>query len=210
MALRKQSFASGEFYHLYNRGTEKRVIFLDEQDYNHFLFLMYICNTEKSIELRKISENFDRGETIVDIGIFCLMPNHFHILVHEKINGGISKYMLKIMTSYSMYFNKKYERTGKLYEGVFKSTHANKDTYLKYLYSYIHLNPAKLIDKNWRENKNRNSAKLLEYIFSYHYSSLQEYVSSKFKIVNPYPFPTYFKNINEHKEELFEWLNFND
>src|SRR3989344_2913843 len=120
MALRKQNFVPGEFYHLYNRGTDKRKIFLDEQDYEHFLFLMYICNTTKSIELRNISENFERGETIIDIGAYGLMPNHFHILVHEKIDGGISKYMLKLMTSYSMYFNKKYERTGKLYEGVFK------------------------------------------------------------------------------------------
>src|SRR3989339_706195 len=119
MALRKQSFAPGEYYHLYNRGTEKRIIFLDEQDYHHFLFLMYICNTTKSIELRNIGESFDRGKTIVDIGAFCLMPNHFHILVREKIESKTSTYMRKLLTGYSMYFNKKYKRTGKLYEGVF-------------------------------------------------------------------------------------------
>ncbi|MCX6752252.1 MAG: transposase [Candidatus Nomurabacteria bacterium] len=210
MTLRKQVFAPGEYYHLYNRGTEKRTIFLDEQDHKHFLFLMYICNTAKSIELRNIGENFDRGETIIDIGTYCLMPNHFHILVHEKIEHGISKYMLKLMTSYSMYFNKKYERTGKLYESVFKSIHANSDNYLKYLYSYIHLNPAKLIDKNWKENKNRNVANLLKYVFSYSYSSLKEYKDKKFKIINPSQFPEYFKNPDDHKKELFEWLNFDN
>src|SRR3989338_4282109 len=193
MAIRKQIFAPGEYYHLYNRGTEKRIIFLDRKDHEHFLHLMYICNTVRSIELRKIGENFDRGETIVDIGAYCLMSNHFHILVHEKIEGGISKYMLKLMTSYSMYFNKKYERTGKLYEGVFKSTHANSDRYLKYLYSYIHLNPGKLIDKNCKENKNRNIEKLLKYVFDYKYSSLKEYKTGKFKILEPSQFPTYFK-----------------
>src|SRR3989338_6564932 len=129
MALRKQSFAPGEFYHLYNRGTEKRRVFLDKKDYDHFLFLMYVCNTKKSIELRNIGNNFDRGETIVDIGAYCLMPNHFHILVREKIDNGISKYTRKLMTAFSMYFNKKYKRTGKLYEGVFKSTHASGDRY---------------------------------------------------------------------------------
>ena len=67
-----------------------------------------------------------------------------------------------------MYFNKKYKRTGKLYEGVFKSSHINKDTYLKYIYSYIHLNPAKLIDKNWKENEERNITKLLDYVFLIH------------------------------------------
>ena len=210
MALRKQVFAPGEYYHLYNRGTEKRIIFLDEQDYRHFLFLMYICNTEKSIELRKIDKNFDRGETIIDIGVFCLMPNHFHILVHEKIENGISAYMRKLLTAYSMYFNKKYKRTGKLYEGVFKSIHANRDTYLKYLYSYIHLNPAKLIDKNWKENKNRNTSRLLEYVFSYPYSSIKEYKGNKFKIINPSVFPAYFEKLIDHKKELFEWLSFDE
>ena len=207
MAIRKQSFAPGEFYHLYNRGTEKRLIFLDKNDYNYFLFLMYICNTSKSIKLRDTGKNFDREETIVDIGAYCLMPNHFHILIHEKIEGGISKYMLKLMTGYSMYFNKKYERTGKLYEGVFKSTHANSDTYLKYLYSYIHLNPAKLIDKNWKENKNRNIAILLKYVFSYPYSSLKEYAEEIFHIINPAQFPAYFRNPADHKNEVFEWLS---
>ncbi|KKR23302.1 MAG: Transposase [Candidatus Daviesbacteria bacterium GW2011_GWB1_39_5] len=209
MALRKQTFVPGEYYHLYNRGTEKRIIFLDEQDYHHFLFLMYICNTEKSITLRSIGngEFFERGETIIDIGSFCLMPNHFHILVHEKIESGISTYMRKLMTGYSMYFNKKYKRTGKLYEGVFKSIHANKDTYLKYLYSYMHLNPAKLIDSKWKEKRNKTVTELLEYVFKYPYSSLKEYESEKFKILNPAVFPVYFKNPIDHKKELFEWLD---
>jgi len=210
MALRKQVFAPDEYYHLYNRGTEKRIIFLDEQDYKHFLFLMYICNTEKSITLRGVGEFFDRGATIVDIGVFCLMPNHFHILIHEKVKNGISTYMRKLLTGYSMYFNKKYKRTGKLYEGVFKSIHANKDTYLKYLYSYIHLNPAKIIDKNWRDNKNRNTVNLFKYIFSYPYSSIKEYLDEKFRIVNPSTFPAYFKNPTDHEKELLEWLNLDD
>lgn len=209
MSSRKQSFALGEFYHLYNRGTDKRIIFIDKKDYEHFLFLMYIFNTSKNIELRNIDKGFDRGETIVDIGLYTLMPNHFHILVREKIDGGISKYMLKLMTSYSMYFNDKYKRTGKLCEGTFKSTYVNNDKYLKYLYSYIHLNPAKLIDKNWRENKATNRDKLLSYVFSYPYSSLAEYSKGKFNILNPREFPGYFKKSIDHKKDLFEWLNFN-
>jgi putative transposase len=210
MSLRKQIFSIGEYYHLYNRGTDKRIIFKEEKDYNHFLYLMYICNTTKSIELRNIGENFDRDETLVDIGAYCLMPNHFHILTYEKTEGGISKYMRKLLTAYSMYFNKKYKRTGKLYEGVFKSIHANTDPYLKYLYSYIHLNPAKLIDKNWKESKNKDTVNLLKYVFSYKYSSIGEYINSKFKILDPKPFPIYFEKVNNHKKELLGWLNFND
>ena len=210
MSLRKQNFAPDEFYHLYNRGTEKRIIFQDTEDYQHFLYLMYVCNTIKNIKLRDIGQNFDRGETLVNIGAYCLMPNHFHILVHEKTEGGISKFMLKLMTRYSMYFNKKYKRTGKLYEGVFKSKHANTDNYLKYLYAYIHLNPAKLIDKNWKEKRGQNATKLLQYVFDYTYSSIKEYINSKFEILNPSEFPTYFKTPNDHKKELFEWLSFDN
>lgn len=208
MSLRKQLFVVGEYYHLYNRGTEKRIIFLDKKDYEYFLFLMYACNTTKSIKLRDVHENFNPKENIIEIGIYCLMPNHFHILVREKKEGGISKYMLKLMTGYSMYFNKKYKRTGKLYEGVFRSRHTNKDTYLKYLYAYIHLNPAKIIDKSWRNNKNKNITNLLKYVFSYPYSSLKEYNNEKFKIINPSQFPVYFKKPIHHKKELSEWLNF--
>lgn len=207
MALRKVSFAVGEYYHLYNRGVEKRIIFKDNQDYRHLMFLMYICNTKRSITLRDIGVNFNRGEAIVDIGIYCLMPNHFHMLVREKVENGISTYMRKLMTAYSMYFNKKYKRTGKLYENLFKSSHVSKDNYLKYLYSYIHLNPAKLVNKNWRENMKRDTSKLFKYVLSYPYSSLHEYVDVKFKVVNPDRFPKYFLKSADHKKELFKWLD---
>ena len=208
MALRKETFSVDEYYHLYNRGVEKRIIFHDKQDYKHFEFLMYVCNTERSIVLRDIDVDFDRGEPIIDIGAYCSMPNHFHILVREKFENGISLYMRKLMTAYSMYFNKKYKRTGKLYENIFKSSHINKDNYLKYLYSYIHLNPAKLISKNWKEKRERDDSRLLQYVFSYPYSSLQEYTKAIFKIVNPNRFPKYFIKPEDHRRELFEWLSF--
>jgi REP element-mobilizing transposase RayT len=206
MAIRKHPFVVGEFYHLYNRGVERRKLFIDRADYEHMMFLLYICNSQKSIKLRDLGKTFERGETIVDIGAYCLMPNHLHLLTREKQEEGISLYMRKVMTAYSMYFNKKYTRTGTLFEGVFKSTHCGDDRYLKYLYSYIHLNPAKIIDKNWRESKNKERAKLTEYVFNYKYSSLQEYLY-KPHIINPKPFPTYFVKPKDHKKELLEWLS---
>ncbi len=206
MVQRIVSFVIDEFYHLYSRGVEKRKIFLEAQDYQHFLYLMYVCNTKKSITLRDLGKSFDRGETIINIGAYCLMPNHFHILVREKVKGGISDYMRKLLTAYVMYFNKKYERTGRLFESVFKSEHVDSDEYLKYLYSYIHLNPAKLVDKNWRENANRDTRDLLEFTCSYRYSSISEYLVRNYKILEPKVFPEYFINPEAHKKELFEWL----
>ncbi len=208
MVQRIKPFVIGEFYHLYSRGVEKRTVFLDVQDYQHFLYLMYVCNTKKSIKLRDIGKNFDRGETVVNVGAYCLMSNHFHILVHEKVQGGISDYMRKLLTAYSMYFNKKYERTGRLFESVYKSEYIDSDNYLKYLYSYIHLNPAKLKDKNWRENKNRDTNSLLDFVCRYKYSSLQEYLDHKYKVLDPSEFPNYFLDPKEHRKELFDWLTF--
>ncbi|PIQ66446.1 MAG: hypothetical protein COV96_01540 [Candidatus Zambryskibacteria bacterium CG11_big_fil_rev_8_21_14_0_20_42_18] len=207
MASRKDPLVVNEYYHLYNRGVEKRKIFQSVNDYDHFIFLMYICNTAKSIVLRDVDKNFDRGETIVDIGAYCLMPNHFHILLKGKTDGGISNYMLKLLTAYSMYFNKKYKRTGRLFESVFKSSHVDSEEYLKYLYSYIHLNPAKLIDKNWRNNSDKSHEVLLRFVFTYKYSSLNHYLNIiNNKILEPKQFPAYFLKPEDHRKELFEWL----
>ena len=214
MGTRKQSFAVDEYYHLYSRGVEKRTIFLDKKDHEYFLYLMDVCNTEKSIKIRDLGRSFDRGDTIVDIGAYCLMPNHFHILVREKIENGISKYMLKLLTAYSMYFNAKHERTGRLYESTFKSSYIDTDEYLKYMYTYIHLNPAKLIDKNWKEKLTKSISELLKFVFDYPYSSIQEFAQSnsglKRKILNPTVFPSYFTKPLDNKRELFDWLSISD
>ena len=150
MSIRKVSFALGEFYHLYNRGNSKQIIFHDEQDYKRFVGLLYVCNQEENFKSDNLGKNTDLllievGKKLVSIGAWVLMPNHFHILATENIDYGISKFMQKLSTAYSMYYNKKYNRTGSLFEGKFKAQHLNKDSYLKYIFSYIHLNPIKLI-----------------------------------------------------------------
>ena len=180
MSIRRVPLVAGEFFHVYNRGNSKQEIFLDKEDYERFVKLLYLCNSEYNINFRNDivkkhidAFDFERGKLIVHMGAWVLMPNHFHILIHEKTDKGITKYMLKLMTAYTMYFNKKYKRTGKLYEGTFKSTYVDTDRYLRYLYSYIHLNPVKLIDKNWKINKRRKAKALLDFAFSYPYSSLK-------------------------------------
>ena len=110
-----------------------------------------------------------------------------------------------------MYFNQKYERTGTLFEGKFKARHANNDEYLKYLYSYIHLNPIKLIDSTWKEKGISDAKKAYLYASSYEYSSLPDYtaeVREQNKIINPNPFPDYFLNAGGVQKELLEWLTY--
>lgn len=214
---RKFSFSVGEFYHIYNRGTDKRVIFMDSEDYERFVSLMFVCNSDRHIVFRDIPTGlpyvFERGSTLVDIGAYCLMPNHFHFLIREKIEGGTTKFMSKLLTSYSMYFNKKYKRTGGLFEGCFKAKHANSDNYLKYLFAYIHLNPVKLIDPKWKEYgiKDRKMAK--EYLAGYSYSSYMEYLGvlrEEGKIINKTAFPEYFDEPKDFEGFIKDWLFFAD
>lgn len=214
---RKFSFSIGEFYHIYNRGNNKSIIFTNEEDRKRFIKLLYVCNSTKAVVYKTVQgmplEKIERGETLVDVGAYCLMPNHFHLLFREKRENGISKFMEKLSTSYSMYFNKKYNRTGKLLEGRFRATHVSSDKYLKYLFSYIHLNPVKLIDPNWKENKITDRVKAKKYLAEYKFSSYLDYMGVKReeeKILNKGTFPKYFLNFKEFEQFIDEWLSFSD
>lgn len=212
---RRVTFASEEYYHLYNRGTEKRNVFLDHADYTRFLTYLYLCNGKNPVhqqlqkrELHNLYEH-DRGDSLVDIGAFCLMPNHFHILAKEKIGNGISSFMQKLSTGYTMYFNKRYERTGALFQGRFKSTHATNDEYLKYLFSYIHLNPVKLIEPKWREQGILDKETAISFLESYKHSSYPDYLGIQrveSRILSKDSFPEYFVGPSEFFEQNSEWL----
>lgn len=214
---RKFSFSVDEFYHIYNRGTDKRIIFMDEEDRHRFTSLMFICNSERNIAFRDTPIGqpyvYERGDTLVDIGVYCLMPNHFHFLIREKIDGGITKFMSKLLTSYSMYFNRKYKRTGGLFEGCFKAKHVNTDEYLKYLFAYIHLNPVKIIDPKWKEYGIRDRKVAKEYLAEYTYSSYLEYLSAtreEGKILNRGAFPEYFLEPQDFEGFIDDWIAFAD
>ncbi|MFA5934722.1 MAG: transposase [Candidatus Paceibacterota bacterium] len=214
---RKIIFSEGEYYHIYNRGTEKRVIFNDKVDYERFIFLLFYANSTKSFSTRDLKKtrgpsSGNRGDSLVDIGAYCLMPNHFHFLLKEKINGGISKFMSKITTGYSMYFNKRYERKGSLFQGLFQAQHADSDNYLKYLFSYIHLNPIKLIQSDWKEKGVDDIYIAKKYLNDYKYSSFVDYMGIKREennILNMKVFPEYFESREDFENNIFDWLEFN-
>ena len=215
MSLRKIEFAPYEFYHVYNRGADKRPIFQDTADNQRFVELLYISNGVKKVmlgNLRKVSKTIfdaDRGDPLVAIGAYCLMPNHFHILLAPVADDGVTRFMQKLCTGYSMYFNKRYERTGTLFEGKFKAQWASEDRYLKYLYSYIHLNPLKLHVQDSGEGVRTKST--LEYLCEYPFSSLPDYLGvdrAQTPILNPEFFPEYFQTSAEHINELTEWLGY--
>lgn len=220
MSIRKVPFAKGEYYHIYNRGNDKRLIFHDYKDYSYFLSLLFIANSEQSFNLVRMSRNkessiFDLNtkDKLVSVGAYVLMPNHFHILITQKKEKGISKFMQKVCTGYVMYYNKKYSRTGSLFEGKFKSQYLDTDKYLKYIFSYIHLNPVKLIDKSWKERGLKDNKKTIEFLSKYKWSSYQDYIDKnrlENKILSQKDFPSYFPNKKDFNREIFGWLEYNN
>ncbi|MCA9359948.1 transposase [Candidatus Nomurabacteria bacterium] len=218
MATRSISFSTGEFYHIYNRGTDRRIIFTDTADYKRFIDLLYLCNSSVSVNYRNISRSgknifeFNRKEQLVSIGAYCLMPNHFHIIATPHTDDGLGIFMNKLCTSYSMYFNKRNERTGTLFQGNYKAKHAGEDEYLKYLYSYIHLNPVKLYQSDWVERGIKNLETAYKFVSTYQYSSLPDHLGlnrPEKAVLDSSPFPDYFSSHIDMKKELFEWLAYN-
>jgi putative transposase len=212
---RSINFAVGEYYHVYNRGVDKREIFLAEEDRERMLKLLYVSNSTAPFVYRNIQDKdlveIDRGEPLVAIGAYCMMPNHFHLLVKEVREGGLSAFMEKFTTAYSMYFNKRSKRTGFLFEGNFKASHVDNDAYLKYLYSYIHLNPIKIIEPKWKEVGVKELSHEQGYLATFRYSSYEDYAIGNREesvILSPQEFPEYFRTKADFRECVREWLEY--
>ena len=212
---RKITFAEGEYYHVYNRGVEKRDIFMDRSDRVRFHRMLHISNSTRPVVYKLIQrlplDKIEVDDKIVAIGAYVLMNNHFHLLVKEISEGGVSTFMEKLTTSYSKYFNLKNKRVGPLFQGRFKAEHVDSDEYLKYLYAYIHLNPVKLIEPEWKEGGIKNLSAAKKYLEGYRYSSYEDYAVGKREesaILSPSEFPDYFENTKAFNEEIFEWLKF--
>lgn len=232
MTYRKTAFASGEYFHIYNRGNSKQKIFLDDKDRDRFVKLLYLSNSDRKVNFRDDIANknidvwdFDRGEALVSIGAWVLMPNHFHIYLTSPTPGeggnkensaraaSVTLFMHKLCMSYAKYFNKKYNRTGGLFEGPFKSTHVSDDNQAKYLFSYIHLNPIKFIDSKWKENGISDTGVALKFLNTYKWSSYVDYrgiARQENKILQLNDFPKYFSNIKDFDSEIFSWLKYKE
>jgi len=224
--MKKPRFVDNQIYHIYNRGVEKRTIFLDNQDYLRFVHDLFEFNDTKpaenlyykreilqsyEVEPRKIGKRgmarFQR-ELLVDILIFCLMPNHFHLLLRQKRENGIIKFMQKLGTGYTMYFNQKYERVGTLFQGRFRAVLVAQEPHFVHLPYYIHLNPLDLIEPRWREGKIEDYQRVIEFLESYRWSSFLDYIGKKnFPSLTQRKFLlNLFKGEKEYKKETIRWL----
>jgi len=147
-----KNFSENSIYHIYNRGNNREKIFFDEQDYRAFLFRislafgidLKIINREELMKMPKSRIRISFSSTdVFKLHSFCLMPNHFHLLIEQCSKGSISKLMHKLCTSFSMYMNKKYKRVGHIFQDRFKSVTIKNNSQLMWVSSYIHMNPVK-------------------------------------------------------------------
>ena len=220
--MEQPQFIKNEIYHVYNRGVEKRNIFLNDKDRFRFIHNLFELNDEKpcvnsnyclspkNIEVQpRYSAEREPRKLLVNILAFCLMPNHFHLLLSQKKEYGITKFMQKFGTGYTMYFNKKHDRVGHLFQGRFKAIHANRQEYLEYLLYYIHLNALDSIEPGWRQGKIKNYAKALKFLKSYRWSSHPDYIGKKnFPSVTQREFLLRIVGREKNYEaSIKEWLN---
>ena len=190
---------------------------MSRSDRDRFLALLYLANQNEPADLKlqgstllEITEK-RAGDPLVEIVAYCLMPNHFHLLIRELEEGGISKFMQKLTTGYTMYFNKKYERNGALFQGRFKATHVADDRYMRYVISYIHLNPVKLIEPKWKEAGIADKAAAEKYLETYAQSSYLDYLNNdrpEGVILTREALPEYFSSGADFKTFVTEWLTY--
>lgn len=182
--MRKVEFADGEIYHVYNRGVEKRDIFIDERDYYRFVYGLYVFNDEQPAlsarhQYRSQNERYNTASTpllnirrhpLVEILVFTLMPNHYHLMLRQNKESGVARFMQKLGTGYTMYFNKKYTRSGVLFQGKFKAVHVNHAAHCIHLPHYIHTNPLEL---------NRRGRTSVDHLLGYRWSSFPDYAGKE-------------------------------
>lgn len=213
--MRRPKPAVGEIYHIYNRGVDKRNVFMEKADYARFIHDLYEFNKNEPpgrwhsstmSEVRPLTFN-----NTVELLVFCLMPNHYHLLAQEKQKNGITEFMQKLGTGYTLYFNQKYQRSGALFQGKYKAVRISEDRHLRYLPYYIHLNPLDLTLPEWREGKIFDTMKAQRFLESYRWSSYLDYLGKKnFPSVTQ---RTHLRDIIGSPEEqtvgMLEWIRRN-
>lgn len=222
--MKKPVFVNGGVYHIYNRGVEERKIFLDDKDYFRFVHNLFEFNDEApamnlyyklpqiqsyEVQLRKIRKiEREPRKLLVEIMAFCLMPNHYHIFVRQKVDNGIVRFMQKLGTGYTNYFNKKYKRVGGLLQGRFKAILIKGESHFIHLPYYIHLNPLDIKFPEWREREIKNYKEAMEFLENYRWSSFPDYIGKKNfpSVTQRESLSDFFGGPEQYKKDMIKWL----
>ena len=171
---------AAEFWHVLNRGVEKRDIVMDDRDRARFIHDLYVMNDANIVQhiyqpQRQGPLSYSRRQ-LVRIHAFCLMNNHYHLLLSPISEGGISAFMQKFNMGYSKYFNERYKRTGVLWQGKHKKIRIERDAHFMYVPYYIHLNPLDYGMRSWREGRVPDVNAALKKLRAYRWSSHFDYL----------------------------------
>ncbi len=200
MAKRKFIFTNGVFYHIYNRGVDKRDVFMDIEDLNYFYDRMQDFNSIESLggvrnqNLLKNLKLKNKTFPLVSIVAFALIKNHFHLILKQKEDSGVSKFMHKLGTGHTKFFNKKYDRTGSLFQGKFKAVEIKSEGQLNYLSAYVNLNnkvhkvdkKTKLVKTSWGEYVGKytdNICHIKEVLNNFKNKDYEKYAKEQLKAV---------------------------
>lgn len=219
--MKRLKFHEGSIAHIYNRGVEKRPVFLDEKDRLRFIHDLYEFNNEEpAINSGRL---FSPRRPMIEVGLqskrkplveiltFCLMPNHYHLMVRALSDNGITEFMRKLGTGYTNYFNLKYQRVGPLFQGKFKAALLKTEAHFIYLPYYIHFNPVELAPPS----KKKSMEDLTDFLRSYRWSSHPDYLGvDNFPAITKRDFLLdYIEGPKQYEKNVIKMLkekNFND
>ena len=211
--MRKNNLSQDSIYHIFNRGTDKRAIFMNSSDYLRFINNLVIFNdtepaTNTKQRLLDIQNGTHERVPLVDILAFCLMPNHFHLLLKQRGESSITEFMRKLGCGYVNYFNLKHSRSGTLFQGRFKSVLIDNESQFLYIPFYIHLNPLDMLYQDWRENGVKERKKAIEFLDDYKWSSHINYRGKpNFPLIlEENVVAEYFGNEDNYSEEIYNFL----
>lgn len=221
MSSEKRKIERGKIYHVLNRGVDFRQIFLDERDYFRFIHDMYHFNdgrasTTVNYYFQKFPESLDlRGpdfrkkrRPIINILSFCLMPNHYHLLLQPIVEKGLVKFLSKLNMGYAKYFNERHKRAGTLFQGRYKCISISDESHFIHIPYYIHCNPLDLIAPEWREKKILNPKKVIEFLNNYRWSSHLDYCGKHNfpSITNRSFLLKVFGGEKKYQQEINDWI----
>jgi len=224
MPRKPRQFEIGGVYHIVQRGVERRRLFMKNQDYSRFTIGLELFNSEAPARLWELlakagsdpalrdrlrEQRTQKLPRLVDILAFALMPNHFHLILREIVQGGISAFMQK-MGGYATYFNKQYDRTGSLFQGRYKSIEVSSNEQLLKVFVYVHTNPVELWEPEWKEFRVHDAKGALRRLQAYHWSSYRDYLGMPTfpHVIQPEFFLETLGGVEGCRKAVEDWVTF--
>jgi len=223
MSSTRVQFINGGDYHLVNRAIEGQMLFREIADYFRFMFCLYELNDKNLVKMRdRIKKRKARkytGQTsvsrvsrepLVEILATCLMPNHYHLIIRQLVNNGISEFMRKLGNGYVGYFNEKYHRNGRgsIFQGHFKAVYIKTIRQFINTICYVFTNPVELIEKDWKEVGTKDSQKAIKFLESYKWSNYLDCIGKKNfpSVTNRKPIFEVFGGVENLKRAVENWI----